>query len=316
MKVLAIVAGRHNGNSEILAKEALLACQEAGAECKLINLFDYHIEMCTGCEMCTIQMGEVAQGRGVYKGCVLKEKDDMDKIVNEVQSSDGLIIAVPSYDLAPSALYLRYAHRCLAYEVSFRLAIGELERDPHLVGGLIAVGGSCHDWQSLSMEVLGASLFTQSIQCVDQLMAIRNGRPGNVLLRPEQLAAARKMGENIITAIKTPVEERTWLGDPDAGMCPRCHSSLVYPGDPHWDGIEFPFECAVCGAGGDIVFDEQTGKHKFVLAPNGLVRDRNINEARAEHLNEIIQTRIEFMQRQGEVKEKYDFYKKLKFPAV
>lgn len=45
--------------------------------------------------------------------------------------------------------------------------------DPHLVADLIAVGGSCHDWQSLSMEVLGASLFTQSIQCVDQLMATR-----------------------------------------------------------------------------------------------------------------------------------------------
>ena len=27
MKVLGIVAGRHNGNSEILVKEALLACQ-------------------------------------------------------------------------------------------------------------------------------------------------------------------------------------------------------------------------------------------------------------------------------------------------
>ncbi len=316
MKVLAIVAGRHNGNSEILAKEALLACQEAGAECKLINLFDYHIEMCTGCEMCTIQMGDVMMGKGTYKGCVLKQKDDMDKIVNEVQSSDGVIIAVPSYDLAPSALYLRYAHRCLAYEVSFRLAIGELKRDPHLVGGLIAVGGSCHDWQSLSLEVLGASLFTQSIQCVDQMMAIRNGRPGNVLLRDEQLAQARNMGENIVKAIQTPVEERTWLGEPDLGFCPRCHSSLVYPGDPHWDGIEFPFECAVCGAGGDLILDPETGRHKFVLAPNGLVRDRNINEARAEHLNEIIQTRIEIMQKQGEIKEKYDFYKKLKFPAI
>ena len=30
MKVLGIVAGRHNGNSEILVKEALLACQEQG----------------------------------------------------------------------------------------------------------------------------------------------------------------------------------------------------------------------------------------------------------------------------------------------
>lgn len=317
MKVIAIVAGRHNGNSEILAKEALLACQEAGAECKLINLYDYHIEMCTGCESCTIQMGEVEMGkRDKYMGCVLKDKDDMDKIVNEVQSSDGLIISVPTYDLAPSALYLRYAHRCLAYEVAFRLAIGELKKDPHLVAGLIANGGSCHDWQSLAMEVLGASLFTQSIMCVDQLLATRNGRPGNVLLRDEQLAAARKMGQNIIKAIQTPVEERTWLGDPDAGMCPRCHSSLIYPGDPHWDGIEFPFECAVCGAGGDLVKDEATGKYKFVIAPNGLIRDRNVNEARAEHLNEIIQTRIEFFQKQGDIKEKYQYYKDLKFPAI
>ena len=86
MKVLGIVAGRHNGNSEILVKEALLACQEAGAECKLINLFDYHIEHCTGCESCTMQMGEVEMGkRDKYMGCVLKNKDDMDKIVNEMQ---------------------------------------------------------------------------------------------------------------------------------------------------------------------------------------------------------------------------------------
>ena len=54
MKVMGIVAGRHNGNSEIAVKEALLACQEAGAECQLINLFDYNILPCTGCEGCTM----------------------------------------------------------------------------------------------------------------------------------------------------------------------------------------------------------------------------------------------------------------------
>ncbi len=43
MKVMGIVTGRHNGNSEILVKEALLACQEEGAEVELINLFDYNI---------------------------------------------------------------------------------------------------------------------------------------------------------------------------------------------------------------------------------------------------------------------------------
>ena len=152
-KVIGIVAGRHNGNSEILVKEALMACEDAGMECKLINLFDYEIIPCTGCEGCTMQMGDIARGvRDTYAGCVLKEKDDMDKIINEVQTSDGLIIGVPTYDLAPSALYLKYAHRALAYEVSFRLEIGDLKRNPNLVGGLIAVGGSCHDWQSLALD--------------------------------------------------------------------------------------------------------------------------------------------------------------------
>lgn len=75
MKILGIVAGRHNGNSEILVKEALLARREAGAECKLINLFDYNIEHCTGCEACTMQMGDVAMGKlDKYNGCILKAK--------------------------------------------------------------------------------------------------------------------------------------------------------------------------------------------------------------------------------------------------
>ena len=39
------------------------------------------------------------------------------------------------------------------------------------------------------------------------------------------------------------------------------------------------------------------------------MRDRNNNNARAEHLNEIIQTRVEFFDRQSEIQEKYAKYK-------
>ena len=316
MKVLGIVAGRHNGNSEILVKEALVACQEAGAECTMINLFDYHIEHCTGCEGCTVQMGEVEMGkREKYNGCILKNKDDMDKIVNEMQTCNGIIVGVPSYDLTPSSLYLKFAQRFLAYELAFRIAIGEVKEDPHMVGGLIANGGSCLDWQTLTLDAMSATMFTQSIQVVDKMLATRNGLPGNVLLRPEQLARAHKMGENIIKAIQTPVEERGWLGEPDMGMCPNCHANLVYKGEPHWDGIQFPFECAVCGAGGDLVKDEN-GELKFVLAENGLIRDRHKNESRAEHLNEIIKTRIEYLQRKGETAELAQHYKNITFPAI
>ena len=316
MKVLGICAGRKNGNSEILVKEALLACQEAGAEVKMINLFDYHIEHCTGCEGCTMQMGNVQMGKqDKYNGCVLKDKDDMDKIVNEMQTCNGIIVGVPTYDLTPSSLYLKFAQRFLAYELSFRLEIGDVKEDPHTVAGVISVGGSCHDWQTLALEGIGATMFTQSVQVVDAYLSTRNGRPGNVLLRDEQIARAHQVGEHVIQAINTPVEERGWLGDPDQGLCPNCHSGLIFRGEPHWDGIQWPFECAVCGAGGDMVRGED-GKVKFVLAENGLIRDRNKNSARAEHLNEIIKTRIEFFENQATVQEKYKKYKELTFPAI
>ena len=316
MKVLGICAGRHGGNNEILLKEALLACQEGGAEVKMINLFDYHIEHCTGCEGCTVQMGKVEMGlQDKYHGCILKDKDDMDKIVNEMQTCQGVIIAVPSYDLTPSSLYLKFAQRFLAYELAFRLAIGDVKEDPHTVAGLIANGGSCLDWQTLTLDAMSATMFTQSMYVVDKMLATRNGRPGNVLLRPEQLERAHKMGENIIKAIQTPVEERCWLGDPNLGLCPNCHAHLIFKGEEHWDGIKYPFECAVCGAGGDLVRNEE-GELKFVLAENGLIRDRNVNEARAEHLNEIVKTRIDFFQRQGETTEKAKYYRDIKFPAI
>ena len=315
MKVMCIVAGRHNGNSEILVKEALLACQEAGAEVTLINLFDYNILPCTGCEGCTMSMGEVAMGKGEYKGCVLKEKDDVDKLITAMQQQNGIIIGVPTYDLMPSSVYTRFAQRFLAYELAFLLKIGAVKEDPHCVAGLIAVGGSCHDWQGLTLETMAASMFTQSIQVVDQFMSTRVGRPGNVLLRDEQIARAHQMGENIIKAINTPVDERGWLGDPDQGLCPNCHGGLIFKGEPHWDGIQWPFECAVCGAGGDLVRDEN-GKVKFVIAEDGLCRDRNVNECRDKHLEEIIATRIDFFENMPTVQERYVKYKNLKFPTV
>lgn len=315
MKVMGIVAGRHNGNSEILVKEALLACQEAGADVTLINLFDYNILPCLGCEACTMSMGDVAQGKGEYKGCVLKDKDDTDKLICAMHEQNGVIIGVPTYDLMPSSMYTRFAQRFLAYELSFLLKIGSVKEDPHCVAGLIGVGGSCHDWQGLTLETMAASMFTQSIQVVDQFLSIRNGRPGNVLLRDEQIARAHKMGENIIQAIQTPVEERGWLGDPDLGLCPNCHGGLIMKGDPHWDGIQWPFECAVCGAGGDLVKDEE-GNIKFVIAKDGLCRDRNNNEAREKHLGEIIETRIDFFKNMETVQARYGKYKDLKFPTV
>ena len=55
-KVMGVTAGRKDSNSEILLKEALLACQELGAEVSMINLKDFDIIDCNGCTSCTIGM--------------------------------------------------------------------------------------------------------------------------------------------------------------------------------------------------------------------------------------------------------------------
>ena len=69
IKVMGITAGRKNGNSKILLKEALTVCEEAGAEVTMINLRDFNILDCTGCTACTKAMSQ-----GKYVGCTLDGK--------------------------------------------------------------------------------------------------------------------------------------------------------------------------------------------------------------------------------------------------
>ena len=49
IKVMGVAAGRKDSNSEILLKEALIACEEAGAEVTMINLRDYNLMDCIAC---------------------------------------------------------------------------------------------------------------------------------------------------------------------------------------------------------------------------------------------------------------------------
>ena len=70
-KIMGITAGRKNGNSEILLKEALMACEEAGAEVTMINLRDFHLitrdlVCCTACTK--------AMSMGKHAGCVLMKR--------------------------------------------------------------------------------------------------------------------------------------------------------------------------------------------------------------------------------------------------
>lgn len=118
-------------------------------------------------------------------------------------------------------------------------------------------------------------------------------------------------------ALNTKPEERKWLGDPDYGWCPNCHSNSLCLGEPQWKGLQYPIECTVCGAGGDL---ERTpdGKWKFVIAANGLERDRTTEEGRGVHCDEIAETQGIFhgSEETGRSCGKLPKYKELKFPEL
>lgn len=282
IKVMGVAAGRKDSNSEILLKEALIACEEAGAEVTMINLRDYNLMDCIGCTSCTIGM---SQGKNV--GCVLDAKDDKKKIMEALLNQDAVIYSVPTYDLMPASNYLTFAQRSLSYETAFLETIGAIEHRDR-VAGLISVGGSTRAWQSMALEGLQATMFTTDMKVVDMMLATRVPGPSQVLLDDELIARAHKMGENIIKAVQTPVEERGWLGEEDMGWCPNCHSNALVLGEMQWDGLHYPIECQVCGAGGTL--KEENGKWKFVIQKDGLLKDRTTVEGRAKHLEEIAHT--------------------------
>lgn len=311
-KIMGITAGRKNSNSEILLKEALMACEEKGAEVSMINLRDFKILDCTGCTACTIGM---SQGKNV--GCTLDECDDKKKIMDYLLDQDAVIYSVPTYDLMPASNYLTFAHRSLSFETAFLETIGAIEHRDR-VAGLISVGGSTRAWQSMALEAMQATMFTTDMKVVDMLLAKQVPAPAQCLLDDELIARARKLGENIFEAVNTPVEDRKWLGDEDMGWCPNCHSNALVLGEKQWDGLHYPVECQVCGAGGNLEKDEN-GKYKFVIQEDGLLKDRTTIVGRARHLEEIAHTQGGFFKNPANreiVNEKIQKYKDKVFKGI
>ena len=311
-KVMGITAGRKNSNSEILLKEALMACEEKGAEVTMINLKDYNILPCTGCTSCTKNMS-----MGKNAGCILDKKDDKKKIMDVMLAQDAVIFSAPTYDLMACSTFIIFAQRSLSYETSFLETIGAIEHKDR-IAGLIAVGGSTRAWQSMALESMQAAMFTTDLKVVDMILGTRV--PGNAqcLLQEDLVERAHKMGENIMECLDMPVEERKWMGEEDMGWCPNCHSNALVLGEKQWDGLYYPVECQVCGAGGNL---EQTdeGKWIFKIQKDGLLKDRTTVAGRAKHLEEIAETQGGFFSNPENmklVKERLEKYKNKKFKTI
>ena len=55
-KILGLSFGRNMSNTEVMVKQALLACKEAGHEIQFLNVNKLKIDDCTGCIGCVVSM--------------------------------------------------------------------------------------------------------------------------------------------------------------------------------------------------------------------------------------------------------------------
>lgn len=84
MKVVAITSSKRKMNTYKTVSQVKDILEKNNIEVEIINLYDYKIDSCIGCECC------------ILKGkCVLK--DDVEYIMDKLKSSDGIILSSPVY---------------------------------------------------------------------------------------------------------------------------------------------------------------------------------------------------------------------------
>jgi len=110
VRITAIVGTyRRGGIVDSAVDEILALAKEEGAEVGKIYLIDKSIEFCTNCRACSQKPGE---RRGECP-----QKDEMAAILDEIERSDGLILASPMNFWSVTALMKRFIERlvCFAY---------------------------------------------------------------------------------------------------------------------------------------------------------------------------------------------------------
>ncbi|MEM3602522.1 MAG: flavodoxin family protein [Candidatus Bathyarchaeia archaeon] len=215
MKVIGLSTGRIGGNCEILLKEALMTCEEFGAETEMIRAMELDVRPCRGCESCTMAMA-----KGEEPKCVMD--DDVPWVLDKILLDEAaVIVGVPTYHLRSNGYF----------EIINERMLPVIFKHPEIlkknkVGAIIAVGGGEPEWTPLTL--LLANIFMQHVtRVVDQMLANFCPRPGQVLLYPEYIERARKLGRNVVNAMNMPISEVKYVGERKDTACPVCHCDIL-----------------------------------------------------------------------------------------
>ena len=265
--ILALIgSARPWGNGEVLAREAFLGAQEAGAESlNLLRLTDLRLEPCTGCLVCAIGS----------KPCPLD--DDLSFLLEQVADADAVIVTAPTYFLGPSAQVKRILDRQLIWTSQKDWA----ESPPR--PAIAMTTASLPSWRGTAAPFNNALALGLRCRLLGSMTAYAPG-PGEVLLQPDALARARDLGRRLLTLEAMPLSE---------GVCPVCGADFF-----RIEGSRV--ECPICGQAGEI--HNTDGGHTLQFhAPNP--EGRWSQRGLYDHAQDwIIPSGERFMSRRFEVK--------------
>ena len=236
MKILGLVASyRRNGNSEILAKEALMGAEESGAKVELLRLTDYHFEACQGFGLCLFRK----------EGCHIK--DDVKFIWSKIDEADGILLSVPCYFLESTAVLKQLIDRAwvLAHRGTFRGKYAS-----------VMVPYATRGWNPYAM--LQPNIFFGILGFkVIHRMAFNVQGLGEAVHDEEAIEEAHKIGKELACAVLD--QDPTYRSEP--GLCPICQDWTI-----RILKDRKAVECPTCGIRGmlkvqdgtiEAVFDEK-----------------------------------------------------------
>jgi len=236
MKIVGLLGSyRRNGNSDILAKEALMGAEEAGAEVELLRLTDYKIKACQGFGLCLFRK----------EGCHIK--DDVKFIWSKIGEADGILLSVPCYFLESTAVLKQLIDRAwvLAHRGTFRGKYASV-MVPYATRGWIPYGML---QPNIFLGILGLKVIHRAAFNVQGL--------GEAVHDEEAIRKAHRIGKELANAVLD--KDPTYRSE--KGVCPICQD---------WNirilKDRKAVECPTCGIRGtlkvedgkiDVVFDER-----------------------------------------------------------
>ncbi|MCI9151459.1 MAG: flavodoxin family protein [Lachnospiraceae bacterium] len=310
-KVVGLSWGRKMSNTDVMIKEILLKCQEAGHEIQFLRPDDLDIKPCSGCTACVVG---IMSGRN-NGSCIYK--DDLHILEEAWYSADAVIIGSPVYETSPSGTFKNFCDRMgPSHDLSFlkeayeeRKAAGKTGAElpderafKTRVGCIVASGGAVtKNWTVMTIPVMYECMMATGVDVIDTHVYYGAMKVEHVLGAPEQMERMDQMAQNIIDSLAaTDLEEKTKWRGAEEGACPVCHQSVfeVFPGS---DKVE----CTICGIEGKV--EVKDGKATYTFCEQQQARSRMKYAGKLEHSNEIkhgamTQKKVEGLK---ELKEKY-----------